>query len=147
MRRVTGDTQRVVGLAGLLATAGVVHFVRPRMFEPLIPRCLRRAATPRWWVLASGAAELTCAAAVAAPPTRRAGAVASGALFVAVFPGNVTMALDYCRAGKPWWQQTIAVCRLPLQWPLIRIALRVREQTPTRASPSARPEQHLPGPV
>lgn len=140
MSRVTGDTQRVVGLAGLLATAGVVHFVRPTLFEPLIPRSLRRVATPQWWVLASGAAELACAAAVAAPPSRRAGAVASGTVFVAVFPGNVTMALDYFRAGKPWWQQAIAVGRLPLQWPLIRLALRVREQTHPRGQANMSPQ-------
>lgn len=112
-------------MAGLLGVAGVVHCVRPALYEPLIPRWLPGSA--RSWVLASGAAELGCAAAVSHPRTRRAGAVASAALFVAVFPGNVKMTLDYHRTSKPRWQQVMTWIRLPLQWPLISLALRVRD--------------------
>lgn len=118
---------RVGGLLGLLGTAGAIHILRPAVFEPLIPARLRRLASSRTWVLASGAAELGCAAAVASPRTRRAGAAASAVLFVAVFPGNLQMALDYRRAGKPAWQRAIVYARLPLQWPLVALALQVRK--------------------
>ncbi|QTE29690.1 DoxX family protein [Pengzhenrongella sicca] len=111
------------GLAALLAAAGAAHFVRPRPFESLIPRAL---GNPRAWVLASGAAELACAVAVAVPRTRRVGGLASAALFVAVFPGNVTMALAAHPGGRSWASSpAIAWGRLPLQVPLVAWALAV----------------------
>jgi uncharacterized membrane protein len=47
-------------------------------------------------------------------------------LFVAVFPANLQMAIDYQRAGKPLTARLIAFGRLPLQVPLVLWALRVR---------------------
>jgi uncharacterized membrane protein len=110
-------------LAGLLGGAGVLHFVAPKPFDALVPD--RLPGSRRFWTRASGAAELTCAAAVAAPRTRRLGGAAA-ALFVAVLPGNVKMALDYQRAGKPVAHRAVAWARLPLQVPLVLWALRVR---------------------
>ena len=51
----------VAGLAALLATSGVVHLVRPQVFEGMVPHVLpnRRAL-----VYVSGLAELLCAAGV-----------------------------------------------------------------------------------
>lgn len=105
-------------LAGVLAAGGTMHFVAPRTYAGLIPRVL---GSPRAWVLGSGVAELVCAAAVAHPATRRVGALSSAALFVAVFPGNVTMAV---RARKPR-RRAVAWARLPLQVPLVLWALAV----------------------
>ena len=112
-------------LAGLLATAGVLHLVAPRPFEALIPEAL--PGPPRAWVLGSGAAELACAAAVALPATRRIGGWATAALFVAVFPGNVQMALDGGARGVDGWLGSAAVAwaRLPLQVPLVLWAVGV----------------------
>lgn len=128
-RRTTGrrtiDRAAAPTLAGLLGGAGIIHFVRPGFFEPLIPPQLTSVASRRDWVYASGAGELACAAAVALPITRTLGGYASTALFVAVFPGNVQMAIDYRRRGRPAWQQAIAYGRLPLQAPLVALALRV----------------------
>ncbi|NEA48609.1 hypothetical protein G3I35_20650, partial [Streptomyces sp. SID10815] len=56
-------------LAGLLATAGVAHFVSPRQFDAIVPRVL--PGSPRTWTRASGVAELALAAGVALPRTRR----------------------------------------------------------------------------
>lgn len=112
-------------LAGLLATAGVLHLVAPRPFETLVPEQL--PGSPRAWVLASGLAEIACAAAVAVPVTRRAGGWATAALFVAVFPGNVQMALDGGARGVDGWLGSAAVAwaRLPLQVPLVLWAVGV----------------------
>lgn len=105
-------------LAALLAGAGVLHVVWPAPFESIVPGFLPAAPT----VFISGLAELACAAAVANPRWRRRGALATAALFVAVFPANVQMALDaHGLAGR-----TIAYARLPLQVPLVLWALRVR---------------------
>lgn len=114
-----------------LAAAGLLHLARPQIFEPLIPAAL---GSPRAWVLASGVGELACAAAVAAPATRRVGGFASAALFVAVFPGNVQMALDSRAEPRHWSQhRAIAWGRLPLQVPLVGWALRVARTAPTTA--------------
>ena len=115
------------GLAALLGVAGVTHLVRPRLYEPLIPRAL---GSPRAWVLTSGVAELACAVAVALPRSRRLGGLASAALFVAVFPGNVQMALDARTDAASRRRSTIAWARLPLQAPLVAWALAVARQAP-----------------
>src|SRR4051812_25854090 len=98
-------------LSALLAGSGVLHFVAPKSYDRLIPPFLR---PPRPWVYGSGVAEVMCAAALALPRTRRAGALASAALLVAVFPGNVWMAVE--PGPVPRW---LAVARLPLQTPLV----------------------------
>ncbi|MFG2254040.1 DoxX family protein [Streptomyces mirabilis] len=102
-------------LAGLLATAGVGHFVSPRQFDATIPRALPGA--PRTWTYASGVAELALAAGVAVPRTRRVAALATAAFFVGVFPANVQMAVDWRRRPAP--QKAGAIARLPLQVPLV----------------------------
>ncbi|MFB7598119.1 DoxX family protein [Streptomyces sp. NPDC056160] len=102
-------------LAGLLATAGAAHFASPRQFDAIVPRTL--PGTPRAWTYASGVAELTLAAGLAAPRTRKAAALAAAAFFVGVFPANVKMAVD--RRHRPARQQAAAFGRLPLQVPLV----------------------------
>ncbi|WP_235681344.1 DoxX family protein [Tomitella gaofuii] len=118
------DRAAAPALAALLGGAGALHFARPRFFEPLIPPQLTGVASRRDWVYASGVGELACAAAVAIPRTRRTGGLASAALLVGVFPGNIQMALDYRRRNRPAWQQAVAYGRLPLQVPLVLWALR-----------------------
>jgi uncharacterized membrane protein len=78
-------------LVGLFAVSGVVHLVRPKVYEPLMPSWVPRH---REVVLGSGVAELACAAGLALPATRRTAGWASAALLVGIFPGNVKMALD-----------------------------------------------------
>ena len=105
-------------LAALLTTTGLLHFLIPRTFDAIVPAALpaKRALT-----YGSGLAELACAAAVAYLPTRRRGALATAALFVAVFPANIQMALD---AHGPL-AKALAYARLPLQVPLVWWALQV----------------------
>lgn len=110
-------------LASALATVGTLHFLRPKPFNTIVPSTLPGPA--KNWTYASGIAELSCAAAVAHPRLRRTGAGATAALFVAVFPANIKMAIDYRKKPRP--QRYVTYARLPLQLPLIRWALRVRE--------------------
>jgi uncharacterized membrane protein len=105
-------------LAGLLVGAGLTHFVRPDFYDALVPPLLPGSA--RAWVYGSGAVELAVGAAVALPRTRRRGAVAAAALLVAVFPGNVYMAIE--PGDVPRW---VAIARLPLQVPLVLWAVQV----------------------
>ncbi|MFF9912371.1 hypothetical protein [Streptomyces sp. NPDC013457] len=102
-------------LAGLLAAAGTAHFVAPRQFDAIVPEAL--PGSPRAWTKASGVAELTLAAGLAIPATRRASAGAAALFFAAVFPANVKMAYDW--RDRPAAARTLAYARLPLQVPLI----------------------------
>ncbi|WP_406327162.1 DoxX family protein [Streptomyces sp. NBC_00203] len=102
-------------LAGLLAAAGVTHFVAPRQYDATIPRAL--PGRPRTWTYASGAAELALAAGVALPRTRRVAGLATAAFFVGVFPANVKMAVDW--RNRPAPLKAAALARLPLQVPLV----------------------------
>jgi uncharacterized membrane protein len=123
-------TASALGLAALLAGAGLAHLRAPRFFDRLIPA---RLGAPRPWVIGSGLLELACAAAVAHPRTRRVGALATGALFVAVFPGNVQMALGSRRGARSWTRRpAVAWGRLPLQVPLVLWARAVASAAGTR---------------
>ena len=112
--------QDVTLLAGIFAVSGTVHLARPEVYEPLMP-----AAVPahREVILASGVAELACAAGLLFPRTRRAAGWASAALLLGVFPGNLKMA-DDARRSRSTAFKAVAYGRLPLQLPLVRIALR-----------------------
>lgn len=100
---------------------GTLHFVIPGPFERLVPRAL---GPGRLWVLLSGTAEILSGAALLPARTRRAGAWAAAATLVAVFPGNVQMAVS---AGAPTTPLAAVIwLRLPLQVPLVAWALRHR---------------------
>ena len=107
-------------LAGVLVGMGLLHFVAPELFDAIVPRSL--PGPRRRWTYLSGVAELGVGVAVALPGTRRFGGLAAAALFVAVFPANVRMALD-SRGGSLAYRAAVWA-RLPLQVPLVRWALR-----------------------
>ncbi len=111
---------RVIGLALVLAVPGVLHFTHPAPFVAIVPQSLPR---PQLLVALSGAAELTCAALVAHPKTRRLGGLGAAVLFAGVFPANVSMALRSRRRSPGY--RVLAWARLPLQIPLIGWAVAV----------------------
>jgi uncharacterized membrane protein len=107
-------------VVGAFLASGTVHLVKPEVFRPLMPSWV---PAHREVILASGVAELACAAGLLLPQTRRLAGLASAALLVGVFPGNVKMALDAQRgSNRPF--QAAAWARLPLQLPMIRGAWR-----------------------
>ncbi|MHB8508192.1 MAG: DoxX family protein, partial [Candidatus Dormibacteria bacterium] len=81
-------------------------------------------------VALSGGLELACAVALILPRTRRAGGWATAALLLAVFPANIQMALDggIRGAGFPMGSPVLAWLRLPLQLPLVLMALAVARE-------------------
>jgi uncharacterized membrane protein len=116
------ESRRAMLLAVLLGSMGTLHFLVPRPFDRLIPRALPGNA--RTWTYVSGVGELGTALLISVPRTRRLGGLLAALLFVAVFPGNVKMALD----AKTTPSKVVAIARLPLQWPLVAWALRVRDR-------------------
>jgi len=115
-----------VAMSLVLGAAGVTHFVSPAFYDAIVPTQL--PGTARLWTLASGVAEFGVAAAVAVPRTRRFGGLAAAALFVAVLPANIKMAVDW--SDRSPQEQAIAYGRLPLQIPLVLWALKVRKNAP-----------------
>jgi len=112
-------------LAAALGVSGVLHLVRPAVYDSIVPRVLPGPA--RAYTVVSGVAEIGIAAALLSRPTRRLGGTLAAALFVAVFPANVSMAGRSVRSGRASSVRTaIAIARLPLQWPLVSRALLVR---------------------
>jgi uncharacterized membrane protein len=107
-------------VVGAFLTSGVVHLVRPRTFEPLMPEWV---PAHRELIYLSGVAELVCAAGLLLPRTRRAAGAASAAVLLGVYPGNLKMAVDASRTPSTAFKAA-AFARLPLQLPLIRGALR-----------------------
>jgi uncharacterized membrane protein len=107
-------------LSAFFITAGTLHFLRPDIYEQIVPDYL---PAHRGLVLLSGAAEIAGGLAVAFPATRRGGGAWLAAVLVAVFPANVQMALqaDRHRAIPP----ALLWARLPLQPLLVLWALRV----------------------
>ena len=121
MTATDSRNRSALGLAAVMATAGIAHFVIPEFFRRIIPSPLR--GQDDFLVAASGVAELACAALLASPRTRRAGGWATVVLLIGVFPANVQHALD---DGGPVW------LRLPLQVPLVLWAHRQTRSAPFR---------------
>jgi uncharacterized membrane protein len=106
-------------LAVFFTAAGALHFLRPGMYEAIMPAYL---PAHRELVLASGAAEIAGAVMVVFPRTRRLGGLWLAATLVAMFPANVNMALHpdrYASLGP-----ILLWARLPLQGLLVWWALR-----------------------
>lgn len=98
----------------LFLSAGTLHLLRPAVFEVAVPRVLpaRRAL-----VYASGVAELAGGAAVLSERGTRLGGWWLIATLVAVFPANVTMAVEAERFRRI--PEPLLWARLPLQAALI----------------------------
>nr|WP_241248481.1 DoxX family protein [Nocardioides sp. KC13] len=121
-----------MGLAALFLGSGTLHLVRPQVFEAIVPPQLPE---PRTVVEVSGVAEIVCGLGLLHPRTRRLAGLASAALLVGVFPANVQMSVDAGRranrkrtaASAGFFAGTLA--RLPMQWPMIKVALRAGKGT------------------
>ena len=113
-------------LVAIFAVSGVVHLVKPDVYEPLMPSWVPRH---REVILGSGVAELACATGLVLPATRRTAGWASALLLVAIFPGNLKMAVDAQQirstSSKARGFKLATLARLPMQWPMIRAALKV----------------------
>jgi uncharacterized membrane protein len=105
---------------GAFLASGTVHLVKPDVYEPLMPSWV---PAHREVILASGVAELVCAAGMLFRPTRRLAGLAGAVLLVGVYPGNLKMAVDASHTRNTRFK-AIAYARLPLQFPMIRGAWR-----------------------
>lgn len=118
------DTQSVNqkvgrGMGLMLIGTGLTHFIFPKPFDTIVPPFL--PGDPRFWTYLSGLAELVIAALLfvsldkkfAGKPIRLWGVYAAFALFVAVFPANIYMAMEWSSREFP--APLFAFARLPIQ--------------------------------
>lgn len=103
-------------LAALMTFAGIMHFVSPRGFERIVPQWL---PSPKALVAISGVFEILGGLGLLVPATRTFAAWGLVALFIAVFPANVNMALNKLPLGRTAMPTWALWARLPLQGLLI----------------------------
>lgn len=99
---------------------GVTHFTGPEPFVRMVPAFL---PAPLALVYVSGAAEIAGGAGLFVPKLRRAASWGLVALYVAVFPANLNMAIHGLPLGDYHAPPFALWARLPLQLVLIAWAL------------------------
>jgi uncharacterized membrane protein len=126
MRR---ESRSALGLAAFIGGAGVMHFVNPDFFDPIVPTWM--PGKPRTTTYASGVAEIGSALLVANPRTRRLGAWCCFLTFLGVYPANIQAVIDGGTPGQTGFagSATAAWLRLPLQIPMFLWARRVARQS------------------
>lgn len=119
-------------MAAMLMAIGVGHFLKPQPFDTIVPPEL--PGTARFYTYASGVAEVGVGAMLLVPRTRRTGALAAAALYLAVFPANINMVrMWWNKPGMQKWPMRVAaLARLPMQLPMITRALAIRRNAPRR---------------
>jgi uncharacterized membrane protein len=110
----------IMGL--FLIVAGISHFIAPKTLDAIVPQFL--PGDPRMWTYISGVAEIAIGVALLTPlslklgetPIRLIAAYGALLLFIAVYPANIKMAIDWRDRSMPY--PLIAWARLPLQFGL-----------------------------
>jgi uncharacterized membrane protein len=116
--------RRIMGY--IVLGAGVGHFVLPGLVDEIVPAVL--PGVPRIYTYLSGLAEITIGLAVLSPLTaqifgkslRLWGAYGALSLFIAVYPANINMAIEW--SDRPMPEPLIAYARLPFQFFLFFLA-------------------------
>lgn len=99
---------------------GVLHFVSPEPFIKIVPAWLPAA---RALVLVSGFFEIAGGVGLLVPKLRRAASYGLVALYLAVFPANINMAVNHISLGDTPMPTWAFWARLPFQVLFIAWAL------------------------
>jgi uncharacterized membrane protein len=115
-------------MVAVMGGAGVTHFTNPDFYEAIVPRWL--PGTKRFWVQASGVAELACTALLIPRRTRRIGGWLTLATLISVYPANIQVALDGGMPEEgPLNSAAAAWVRLPFQLPMMLDAIRIARKS------------------
>ncbi len=115
------DNRKLGHLMGyILLGAGVGHFLFPGPLDSIVPSAL--PGDPRIYTYLSGVAEIAIGLALLTPLSKRVlgkpvklwGAYGAFALFLAVYPANINMAIQWSDRAMP--DPLIAYARLPFQF-------------------------------
>ena len=127
-------------LAVVMIGIGVTHFVKPDDFAAIVPPSFPAKMA---LVLISGVAEIAGGVGLLLPRWRRWASLGLVALYVAVFPANVNMAVNDVAVAGVHGPAALLWLRLPFQLVFIAWAIFVgRADVPTPASSS--PSRELP---
>ena len=129
---VLGRTVVALVVGGGLVWIGVQHFVDPAWFEPIVPAVL---GAPRFWVLASGVAEVAVGLALIVPATRAYGGLACAGLLVVLYWANLYMWVENVPLDGKTYANVWHVVRLLIQIAAIAGCLFVAGEL--RSSPDA----------
>jgi uncharacterized membrane protein len=99
-------------LSAIMIGTGILHFARPEAFIKIVPDWL---PSHRALVLVSGFFEILGGVGLQIPRVRKPAAWGLAALYLAVFPANINMAVHKIMTDNPW----ILWGRLPFQAVLI----------------------------
>ena len=124
MKRTALQSKLWIPLGVFMFLAGITHFANPVFFDDIVPPWL--PPSERFWTYISGLAEIAIGVAVLMPKYRKIGALASVALFIAVYPANIFMVWDW--RDRTAAEQVVSWVRLPFQFVFIWIALLAAEQ-------------------
>jgi uncharacterized membrane protein len=106
----------IVALAAIMIAAGVLHVVNPVPFISIVPHFL---PDPARLVLVSGVFEILGGIGLLVPQTRKPASLGLIALYTAVFPANINMALNDTPLGGHHFAHWLLWLRLPFQLVLI----------------------------
>ncbi|CAF3824762.1 unnamed protein product [Adineta steineri] len=101
-------------MAVFYIVAGVLHFIKPQFYLPIMPRYLPYHLE---LIYLSGLCEVICGLLLFSKRTQVLGAWLTIALLIAVYPANIQMTQDYFEKDHP--QKYMVAGRLPLQFILI----------------------------
>jgi uncharacterized membrane protein len=107
-------------LAVFMIAIGVVHFAAPDGFVQIVPKSL---PAPLLLVYVSGAFEILGGVGILVPRTRRLAGYGLVALYLAVFPANINMAVNHIEPVGTHIPEALFWLRLPLQIVLVMWAL------------------------
>lgn len=127
--------KRVIRLLSSLAMVGVgiLHFVRPEGFVKIVPAFL---PAPLFLVYLSGFFEIAGGLGVLLERTRRLAGLGLVALYVAVFPANINMAVNDIQPADGHIPIAALWLRLPFQILFIAVAWWLSRPSPAKAPPA-----------
>ncbi|MFO0675503.1 MAG: DoxX family membrane protein [Polyangiaceae bacterium] len=117
METVRSGVRVLVAVA--MIAVGILHFMKPQGFVDIVPKTLPH---PLLLVHVSGFFEIAGGVGILVPRTRRAAGFGLIALYVAVFPANVNMAVNGIQPDGMQVSSTAAWVRLPFQLVFIAVA-------------------------
>jgi uncharacterized membrane protein len=128
--------RRIMGY--ILLGAGVGHFIFPSALDEIVPTAL--PGDPRIYTYLSGLAEIAIGLALLSPVTAKIfgkslrlwGAYGAFALFIAVYPANINMAIEW--SDRPMPEPLIAYARLPFQFYLFFLAWKLIKSLKQRSA-------------
>ena len=133
------DNRKLGRLMGhLLIYAGMGHFIFPSGLDSIVPAAL--PGDPRIYTYLSGIAEIAFVVALLTPlnkyllgkPVKLWGAYGAFALFLAVYPANINMAIQW--SDRPMPEPLFAYARPPFQFYFLYAAWQLAKAIKRRSS-------------